>query len=137
MMQSKVKPLHAKVAETSSTEATAMEKMTTMNDKLTGLEDRLKALALAYEDASIDKCRQYELTQTLDTKLKQAAYFEEVTKNISIFFSRSLFHLSLYSFIFLFILLFIHLPIHLSIHSFFLSFIYLFIYSIFIRSLSK
>lgn len=78
MMQSKVKPLHAKVAETSSTEATALEKMNTMNDKLNGLEDRLKSLALAYEDASIDKCRQYELTQNLDTKLKQAAYFEQV-----------------------------------------------------------
>jgi hypothetical protein len=78
MMQSKVKPLHAKVAETSSAEDIAVEKMITMDEKLTGLEDRLKTLSAAYEDASIDKCRQYELTQNLDTKLKQAAYFEQV-----------------------------------------------------------
>lgn len=78
MMQSKVKPLHAKVAETSSAEDIAVEKMSTMDEKLKGLEERLKTLALAYEEASIDKCRQYELTQNLDTKLKQAAYFEQV-----------------------------------------------------------
>ncbi|CAH3195792.1 unnamed protein product, partial [Porites evermanni] len=49
-----------------------------MESKLTDLEERLKSLALAYEEASIDKCRQYELTETLDSQLSQAAYFEEV-----------------------------------------------------------
>ncbi|EDO43524.1 predicted protein [Nematostella vectensis] len=49
-----------------------------MDDKLKGLEDRLKSLSQAYEDASIDKCRQFELTQTLDAQLTQAAYFEKV-----------------------------------------------------------
>lgn len=87
MMQSKVKPLHAKVAETSSAEDIAVDKMSTMDEKLTGLEERLKTLALAYEEASIDKCRQHELTQNLDTKLKQAAYFEQVFTYHSIYFT--------------------------------------------------
>ena len=78
MMQSKVKPLHTKVSETSSAVEHAVSKLSSMESKLTDLEERLKSLALAYEEASIDKCRQYELTETLDSQLSQAAYFEEV-----------------------------------------------------------
>ncbi|XP_066025345.1 uncharacterized protein [Pocillopora verrucosa] len=78
MMQSKVKPLHAKVSETSSAVELAVGKLSSMESKLKDLEERLRSLALAYEEASIDKCRQYELTETLDSQLSQAAYFEEV-----------------------------------------------------------
>ncbi|XP_015758877.1 PREDICTED: dynein beta chain, ciliary-like [Acropora digitifera] len=78
MMQSKVKPLHSKVSETSSAVEQAVGKLSSMESKLKDLEERLKSLATAYEEASIDKCRQHELTQTLDSQLSQAAYFEEV-----------------------------------------------------------
>lgn len=79
MMQSKVKPLHSKVSETSSAVEQAVGKLSSMESKLKDLEERLKSLATAYEEASIDKCRQHELTQTLDSQLSQAAYFEEVS----------------------------------------------------------
>lgn len=78
MMQSKVKPLHAKVSETSSAVEQAVSKLSSLESKLKDLEERLRSLALAYEEASIDKCRQFELTETLDSQLSQAAYFEEV-----------------------------------------------------------
>ncbi|XP_020627063.1 dynein beta chain, flagellar outer arm-like isoform X2 [Orbicella faveolata] len=78
MMQSKVKPLHSKVSETSSAVELAVGKLSSMESKLKDLEERLRSLAQAYEDASIDKCRQYELTETLDSQLSQAAYFEQV-----------------------------------------------------------
>ena len=80
MMQSKVKPLHAKVFETTSAVKQATGKLSSMESKLKDLEVRLKSLALAYEEASIDKCRQFQLTETLDLQLSQAAYFEEVFK---------------------------------------------------------
>ena len=80
MMQSKVKPLHSKVSETSSAVESAVGKLSSMESKLKDLEERLRSLAQAYEDASIDKCRQYELTETLDSQLSQAAYFEQVGK---------------------------------------------------------
>lgn len=80
MMQSKVKPLHSKVSETSSAVEHAVGKLSSMESKLKDLEERLRSLALAYEEASINKCRQYELTETLDSQLSQAAYFEQVGK---------------------------------------------------------
>lgn len=79
-MQSKVKPLHSKVSETSSAVELAVGKLSSMESKLKDLEERLRSLAQAYEDASIDKCRQYELTETLGSQLSQAAYFEQVGK---------------------------------------------------------
>lgn len=79
MMQSKVKPLHSKVSETSLAVEQAVGKLSSMESKLKDLEERLKSLATAYEEASIDKCRQHELTKTLDSQLSQAAYFEEVS----------------------------------------------------------
>ena len=79
-MQSKVKPLHSKVSETSSAVEHAVGKLSSMESKLKDLEERLRSLALAYEEASINKCRQYELTETLDSQLSQAAYFEQVGK---------------------------------------------------------
>ena len=79
MMQFKVKPLHAKVSETSSAVELAVGRLSSMESKLMDLEERLRSLALAYEEASIDKCRQFELTETLDSQLSQAAYFEEVS----------------------------------------------------------
>ena len=93
MMQSKVKPLHTKVSETSSAVEHAVSKLSSMESKLTDLEERLKSLALAYEEASIDKCRQYELTETLDSQLSQAAYFEEVRRG-RVFLFVSVFHMS-------------------------------------------
>ena len=83
MMQSKVKPLHSKVSETSSAVELAVGKLSSMESKLKDLEERLRSLALAYEEASIDKCRQYELSETLDSQLSQAAYFEEVRELIA------------------------------------------------------
>jgi len=80
MMQSKVKPLHSKVSETSSAVEHAVGKLSSMESKLKDLDERLRSLALAYEEASINKCRQYELTETLDSQLSQAAYFEQVGK---------------------------------------------------------
>lgn len=93
MMQSKVKPLHTKVSETSSAVEHAVSKLSSMESKLTDLEERLKSLAAAYEEASIDKCRQYELTETLDLRLSQAAYFEEVRRR-RVFLFVSVFRMS-------------------------------------------
>lgn len=93
MMQSKVKPLHTKVSETSSAVEHAVSKLSSMESKLTDLEERLKSLAVAYEEASIDKCRQYELTETLDSQLSQAAYFEEVSRR-RVFLFVSVFRMS-------------------------------------------
>ena len=84
MMQSRVKPLHGKVAETSSAVEHAVGKLSSLDSKLHDLDERLKSLSAAYEDASIDKCRQYELTQTLKSQLSQAAYFEQVSLSLRV-----------------------------------------------------
>lgn len=79
MMQSRVKPLHAKVADTSAAVEHAELKLTGLAGKHRDLEERLHSLAEAYEEANIDKCCQYELSQTLQAQLQQAAHFEEVS----------------------------------------------------------
>ena len=78
MMQSRVKPLHAKVAETSAAVEHAEGKLAALANKHKDLEQRLLSLGEAYEEACIDKCRQFELSQTLQAQLQQAAHFEEV-----------------------------------------------------------
>ena len=78
MMQSRVKPLHSKVADTSAAVEHAEMKLTALTSKHSDLEERLHSLAEAYEEACVDKCRQYELSQTLQAQLQQAAHFEEV-----------------------------------------------------------
>ena len=78
MMLSKVKPLHVKVEETTKTVNEASGKLTILQNKLEDLEARLSSLAKAYEEASIDKCRQFKLTQKLNLQLERASYFENV-----------------------------------------------------------
>ena len=78
MMQSRVKPLHSKVADTSAAVDQAEGKLAALASKHKDLEERLQSLAHAYEEACIDKCRQFELAQTLQSQLQQAAHFEEV-----------------------------------------------------------
>ena len=78
MMFSKVKPLHNKVEETTKTVNEASGKLTILQNKLEDLEARLSSLAKAYEEASIDKCRQFKLTQKLNQQLERASYFENV-----------------------------------------------------------
>ena len=78
MMISKVKPLHLKVEETTKTVNEASGKLAVLQNKLQDLEARLFSLANAYEEASIDKCRQLKLTQKLNQQLERASYFENV-----------------------------------------------------------
>lgn len=78
MMMSKVKPLHAKVEETTKTVNEAAGKLSVLQSKLEDLQTRLSSLAKAYEEASIDKCRQFKLTEKLNQQLERASYFEKV-----------------------------------------------------------
>ena len=81
MMISKVKPLHTKVEETTKTVNEASGKLSILQNKLEDLEARLRSLARAYEEASIDKCRQFKLTEKLNLQLERASFFEKVSNN--------------------------------------------------------
>ena len=78
MILSKVKPLQSRVEETSDIVGKASDKLSALNNKLRDLDTRLCSLAQAYEEASIDKCRQKKLTEKLNTQLERAGYFEKV-----------------------------------------------------------
>jgi hypothetical protein len=86
MIISKVKPLHIKVEETTKTVNEASGKLAILHGKLQDLEARLSSLANAYEEASIDKCRQFKLTQKLNQQLERASYFENVSIIIGNFY---------------------------------------------------
>ena len=78
MMLFKVKPLNRRVEETSEIVSKAADKLSVLNKKLRDLDARLSSLAQAYEEASIDKCRQKKLTEKLNAQLERAGYFEKV-----------------------------------------------------------
>nr|XP_022320176.1 dynein beta chain, flagellar outer arm-like isoform X6 [Crassostrea virginica] len=80
MMISKVKPLHQKVEETTTSVDEAEHKMATLENKRKSHEVRLNDLARGFEEATIDKNQQEEKTKTMKRKLESAAQLRKILK---------------------------------------------------------
>ncbi|XP_071095883.1 uncharacterized protein [Haliotis cracherodii] len=80
MMLSKVKPLHAKVDETTQAVDSAEHKMNTLESKRKALEIRLADLARGFEEATIDKNEQEEKTVKMKKMLDTAAQLRKILK---------------------------------------------------------
>ncbi|XP_057302207.1 uncharacterized protein LOC130636487 isoform X2 [Hydractinia symbiolongicarpus] len=82
IMQSRVKPLHAKVIETAERLAEVKMKISTMEEKRKDLNKRLKTLAAKYEEASVEKCKQRDNVENLTELLEKAVQFQLVVKDL-------------------------------------------------------
>lgn len=83
MMISKVKPLHAKVDQTTQAIDDAEHKMTILENKRRALEVRLADLGKGFEEATIDKNEQDQKTIKMDKSLETAARLRKVHKKTS------------------------------------------------------
>ncbi|XP_064650622.1 uncharacterized protein LOC135502065 isoform X3 [Lineus longissimus] len=80
MMISKVKPLHAKVEQTTQAVDNAEHKMSSLANKRKTLEVRLADLAKGFEEATIDKNDQEDKTIKMDRMLKTSARLKKIIK---------------------------------------------------------
>ncbi|XP_023931015.1 dynein beta chain, ciliary-like [Lingula anatina] len=80
MMLSKVKPLHAKVEQTTQAVDNAEQKMNQLENKRKALDIRLADLAKGFEEATIDKNDQEEKTIKMDKMLETAARLRKILK---------------------------------------------------------
>ncbi|XP_022099208.1 dynein beta chain, ciliary-like [Acanthaster planci] len=78
LMISKVKPLHTKVEETTAAVEEAEHRLATLENKKKALEMRLLDLAQSFEEATVDKNNQEDLSKKMGQQLETANKFREI-----------------------------------------------------------
>ncbi|XP_033641711.1 dynein beta chain, flagellar outer arm-like [Asterias rubens] len=78
LMISKVKPLHAKVEETTAAVEEAEHRLSTLENKKKALEMRLADLSQSFEEATVDKNDQEDLSKKMSRELQTANKFKEI-----------------------------------------------------------